>query len=77
LTPRVIEVIESETDRGAGIAKGEIKYRGGTAEHVVLEDDLARAVKQYHTLDGKFLAEVDPRTEMIMRKFNQKEQKNH
>ena len=74
--PRVIKVIESHTTRGAGIKKGDRKYRGGLAEHTVLEDDLARNVIQYHTLDGKFLAEVDSRTEKIMNDFSNKEKNN-
>lgn len=74
--PRVIEVIESYQLRGAGLQKGEIKYRGGLAEHTLLEDDLVREVIQYHTLDGEFLAEVDSRTEKIMSHFRTKEEKS-
>ena len=74
--PRVIKVIESIVNRGAGLAKGEIKYRGGLSEHKLLEDDLVRGVTQYHTLDGEFLAEVDSRTEKIMSDFNHKERNN-
>jgi len=42
--PRVIRVIESFVRRGAGR----------------LPDDPARLVRQYHTLEGRFLAEADP-----------------
>ena len=73
--PRIIEVIESYEKRGAGLQKGEIKYRGGLAEHTPLEDDLVRHVIQYHTLDGEFLAEVDSRTEKIINDFRAKEEK--
>ena len=74
--PRVIKVIESHILHGGGLSKGEIKYSGGLSEHKLLEDDLVRHVIQYHTLDGKLLAEVDPRTEKIMSDFNLKEEKN-
>lgn len=75
LLPKVIQVIESEISRGSGLQKNEIKFRGGAAQHKLKEDDEYRYVKQYHTLDGEFLAEVDPRTEKIMRDFRKEEEK--
>lgn len=74
--PKVIKVIVSEIKMGAGINKGSIKYPNGIKQHTVLHDDLVRLVIQYHTLDGKFLAEVDSRTEEIMSDFNLKEENN-
>jgi len=74
--PRIIKVIESHIKRGAGLSKGEIKYRGGLSEYELLVDDFVRSVIQYHTLDGKFLAEVDPRTERILADFNYEEENN-
>jgi hypothetical protein len=74
--PRVIKVIESCINRGEGLSKGEIKYRGGLAGHKLLEDDVVRCVTQYYTLDGEFLAEVDSRTEKIIGDFNYKEKNN-
>ena len=74
--PRVIKVIESHEKRGGGLQKGEIKYPGAPLEHTLLEDDFVRNVIQYHTLDGKFLAEVDSRTEKIMYDFTVKEKKS-
>jgi len=41
--PRVIAVIESDDRRGTGNSK----------------DDTVRLVREYHTLDGEFLAAVD------------------
>lgn len=42
--PKVLQVIESEITRGSGKS----------------EDDRCRIVRQYHSLDGEFLSEVDP-----------------
>lgn len=74
--PRVIEVIESQITRGAGLQTNETKYRGGLSEHVLLWDDQVRMVTQYHTLEGEFLAEVDPRHEDILKECLTKEEKN-
>jgi len=74
--PKVIKIIESHITRGSGKKKDEIKYQGGMAAHTLLEDDPFRTVTQYHTLNGEFLAEVDPREELIIGEFNEKEAKN-
>jgi len=74
--PKVIKVIVSDIRAGSGRLKGAIKYKGGLSEHILLEDDLARHVTQYHTLDGKFLVEVDSRSEKIISDFNVKEKNN-
>lgn len=73
--PRVIKVIESHVLRGEGLLKGEIKHCGAQLQHTLLEDDRVRAVIQYHTLDGEFLTEIDPRTEKIINDFTTKEEK--
>ena len=55
--PRVIQVIESEVKRGAGHYIP--PFTNGVNEHIEPELATCRLVTQYHTLDGKFLAEFD------------------
>lgn len=74
--PRVIKVIESHVVRGTRFAKDEIKSNRRLSKHPLLKNDLVRNIIQYHTLDGEFLSEFDPRTEKILDDFNLKERNN-
>lgn len=55
--PRLIQVIESEVSRGGGTGK----------------DDPCRAVMQYYTVDGEFLAERDTWLELNTKRVPYKE----
>ncbi len=59
--PRVIQVIESEVKRGAGHQLPDI-YDPVNKVWITRKLAVCRLVTQYHTVDGKFLAEFD-RTE--------------
>ena len=56
--PKVIQVIESEFARGAGHQLPEV-YDLEKKGYIKPELACCRMIKQYHSLDGQFLAERD------------------